>query len=719
MPWAPAGVPGLLASFDGWTIAEDAPGIADGDPMGTWYGATDTAGLVAEASPVVAGPGVAYDASDARRPGVKFASGDTRMYLPWSIFDTLAAATGAEVFAVVRSGSPKASRHGFWYLWNSDYSTNFPWDNQIYDAAFNASRNLNFAPPGAIDDGPHILNEDHRTGAPAERVIRWDGAVVASGAASAASFTALSGVRPWIGASKNYNIATEQWSGTFYAFLAYDHALSTAERDSVHQQLADRWGISVQLSDGSTYVGNPDPPATATLDLTVSIEDDPAGPIVTIADAPADAVEMLYEIRDGFYSRTLFSSGWIPAASPIVLAAGTFAPGWRNLFRAKYRDAGATETIFSDDTEFFPAWAWPDPGPLPPRNTQAEFETPGVAFEGTSASKRPDALSWSYLVAHTIGPRDVSDTSEGLAVRPWRIRYDPATGDVFIRRANDAGDAWEAETLLFTTAEPIEEIDLAFNQNGQPNACAQVAGAGGPEVWMYWPNPAAGGALVFEKVADGRNPRIVLDDPIAFAESDVLVFYFSDAADHLCYRVQRELFATENLHPLTHVANYFLEDVAISQNNRLQIIGSVRDPVAGTYALAVTESAPYAFPVPAAVDTDQTMQSAELIDTLLIEGPYLAELDTDQAITAAGLVDLVQSAASPGDGAELDTDQELISAAVVDLVLVPDRVVAGGVGTAQQLSTATVTTFVIAPTTLVAGGVDATQTLLSIALVPA
>jgi hypothetical protein len=715
MPWAPTGVPGLLISLDAKSLPEDYPEKLDGEGIPVW---PDGSGVAGDAiSALSGGANTSLDLTDPDRPAIELSGTSSgRFLLPVDIFDGLTGANGGEVFAIVKAAHPHTSRKGFWYLWDANFATNMPWDGRIYDAAFSANRNLDFDVPGDLNDAPHFINEYGKTG---PKGIRWDGVEVASNASNVFSVN-QSPVQPWIGASESYTTSTQQWGGFWYAFIAFDHVLTPAERDEVYRQLADRWLLSVALDNGSTYVGvaPPDPGAEPDIVVEISIVDDRGGPIVSHVP-PAGAADMQFEILEGFYdpSRTLFLSEWLPVDSPIVLAAGTFAPGWRNLFRIRYRDDAEEPLGLSQAEELFPAWAHPPALPLPPRNTQAEFETPGVTFEGTSSTRRPDALSWSYRTAHTVGPRAFSDPSAGFLDRPWRIRY-ADDGNVYLRRANDAGDAWEAETLLFAPGVEIFEIDLAFDQNGRPIACAEVDGLAGPEVWLYWPNPTAGGALIFEKIADGRNPRLLLDDPEGtLADSDVLLFYMSDALDHLCYRVQRELYATEHLHPLTNVANYFLEDVALAQNFRLQIIGSVRDPATGNYALAVTESAPYALRPNAPIDVSDMVLSTEIVDVLIV---FEADepLDASSAVLSIEKPELVLIQSMGPES--FDASSALLSTAIEDTVLkftsgaAPEE----GIDPSSAVLSSAVTEYVIDTIPLDDAEIDASSAVLSLTLAP-
>ena len=366
MPWAPTGVPGLIISLDAKSLPEDFPDFSNGEGVETWPDGTGVAGNAVPAS--LGGATTTLDLTDPDRPAIELSGTSSgRMILPTATFDGLSGVNGGEVFAIVKAAHTTASRKGFWFLWDANFGTNFPWDGRIYDAAFSTARNLDFVPPTPISDKPHLYNVYGKTGS---KGIRWNGSVVAS-AATNTFLVNKSPVQSWLGSGEDPTVATARWGGWRYAFLAFDHVLTPAERDEVNRQLADRYLLTVTLDDGSHYVGEtpPDEPDEPPIAVEISIVDDPGGPIVGHVP-PGGAVGMQFEILEGFYdpSRTLALSEWLPVASPIVLAAGTFAPGWRNLFRIRYRDDAEAPLGLSQDEGFFPAWGHPPAIPLPPPN---------------------------------------------------------------------------------------------------------------------------------------------------------------------------------------------------------------------------------------------------------------------------------------------------------------------------------------------------------------
>lgn len=230
----------------------------------------------------------------------------------------------------------------------------------------------------------------------------------------------------------------------------------------------------------------------------------------------------------------------------------------------------------------------------PLRQTRSDFATPTHQVGGAlSLDRRPDALAWDQLTAYAPGPAAVGDPAAGLANRVWRARA--AGGEIHLARANDDNTAWEAWQPLFAFGGPgAHEIDLAFEQNARPVVCAErPTGSGGaPEVWLYRFDPRAGG-FTFTAICAGRTPRVVLDDPRATEESDILLFYVSDANDRIEMRQQRELYETVHPTPVAGAAGLHCEDAALATDSRLHLYYSRRDAATGRYSLAVLESVPY------------------------------------------------------------------------------------------------------------------------------
>lgn len=261
------------------------------------------------------------------------------------------------------------------------------------------------------------------------------------------------------------------------------------------------------------------------------------------------------------------------------------------------------------------------------RERHAQFDTPTATFTAASSNRRPDAIAFDYRTAFAYGPVANGDGTAGPTVHAWRA-HDTGT-DVRLARETDARDAWMPDALLFAyTGSSIEELDLAFEQAGRPVVCAERAG----HVWLYWYNSLTA-HFEFTDFGPGRTPRVVLDNLHAMTASDVLLFYFSDVRGFLCYRAQRDRYAVEYVTPVLASADRFVEDVAVSTDNRVHCYYSERDPATGRYALHVLESTLY--PLPQTPDTLTTgiipLSDWRLVSIILEQ--TLSDVDT----VAAGL----------------------------------------------------------------------------------
>lgn len=220
------------------------------------------------------------------------------------------------------------------------------------------------------------------------------------------------------------------------------------------------------------------------------------------------------------------------------------------------------------------------------REFQADFNTGSITHAGTSSVRRPDAISPDYLTQFSFGPIALQDPSEGILARVWRVRVDG--NDVYLARANDANDGYDAEILLFTIEDglaPVLEVDLAFQQNGDPIVVAERAtgGSGSSEVWLYHFDALAG-EFTFESLGPGRTPRSIMDRP-NFDDSEVLIFFITVPDGKI--QVRGQLSDYEDTADILELdtTNLFLEEVALSRQNALEIIIAERNPADGTYSL--------------------------------------------------------------------------------------------------------------------------------------
>lgn len=246
--------------------------------------------------------------------------------------------------------------------------------------------------------------------------------------------------------------------------------------------------------------------------------------------------------------------------------------------------------------------------------TKADFAISGHSLVDATLDRREDAIARTYLRARCIGPTALSNPSLGLLYRVWEawVEHGAPTHTVYVRSSTNSvptpgPGTWSAPIQVFQfTGAPILELDLAFAQNGEATIAAErgTGPAGASQVWLYWFKPTDG-TTVFEMIATGRTPRLLLDSPTYTPESDLLLFYLD--GDGVFYRVQSAVFAVAVAVPSTgwgdlgdqstgmtlDLADFFLEDVAIASDFKLQLIGSQRHVATGTYRLLVLNSAPY------------------------------------------------------------------------------------------------------------------------------
>lgn len=127
----------------------------------------------------------------------------------------------------------------------------------------------------------------------------------------------------------------------------------------------------------------------------------------------------------------------------------------------------------------------------------------------------------------------IQDTSQGLTSQVWECFYrgvdvvaQPTTGP---------------EVVLFSMA-GITALSMAFDQSMRPVVAFEREG----QLWLWWWDTLTNSRRT-DLFGEGRCPRLLLDDPRAsmIATSDVIFAYIVDT--RLCFRQQRDRFATERL----------------------------------------------------------------------------------------------------------------------------------------------------------------------------
>jgi hypothetical protein len=204
-------------------------------------------------------------------------------------------------------------------------------------------------------------------------------------------------------------------------------------------------------------------------------------------------------------------------------------------------------------------------------------------FDGTSKTKRPDAVSLDYLTSHMMGPVALQDPSEGVFAYAWRARL--VGEDVLVSREEDEG--WGNETVLLSIVDglgAVRALDLGFTQSGDPVLAFErsTGPAGSSEIWIYFYDPTVPGFILAD-FGEGRNPRVTIDQPHGTATSDVQVFYISDITG-LVHRQQRDRYEIEYFIRVAD-EDTFLEEALIREDRRLELVIAVRDQEAGQYTL--------------------------------------------------------------------------------------------------------------------------------------
>lgn len=295
----------------------------------------------------------------------------------------------------------------------------------------------------------------------------------------------------------------------------------------------------------------------------------------------------------------------------------------------------------------------PAPGETPPvveeievgagaglREFQEEFETSTHSLsDNASSSKRPDALSFDYLLAYALGPVAVGVVTEGAAAYVWRIRADNTTHKLYLCRELDAGWDTEIELFNYSFVGDVTEIDLAFEQAARAVVCLSTA----TNVWLYWFDPTLlpTADFVLEDFGLGRTPRLLLDNPADTTDSDVLFFYILDGTG-IVYRTQRDRYETQVTTPITDVENSYLEEVFRGTDNRVVVVYSVHNPTLGQYTLKRLESTLY---------------------------PYISDIDNFEALAAllSGIFEQVVLTFEDDD--EIEAGASLISGTLAEILI--------------------------------------------------
>lgn len=168
-------------------------------------------------------------------------------------------------------------------------------------------------------------------------------------------------------------------------------------------------------------------------------------------------------------------------------------------------------------------------------------------------------------VSYHWGPVQLQDPSQGLLVKLWTLR---AEGMSAVLSAPGS-----PTTTVFTRAVNIDNVNLAFDQNGRTCVCYEEEGGG---AYLFWFDPVPNEPTHMPIPGDAVSPRITLDDarPFNGANSDVILGYVRDGL--VRYRQQRDRFTVEYTPPIgpggAPAAASALRHISMNANLRLEFM---------------------------------------------------------------------------------------------------------------------------------------------------
>jgi hypothetical protein len=186
---------------------------------------------------------------------------------------------------------------------------------------------------------------------------------------------------------------------------------------------------------------------------------------------------------------------------------------------------------------------------------QIALSNPTIPGNYTNQVKSRGQLTTGY----EMGALALQNPAGGLLQQLWTVTTDGS--NIFVSAPNTAS------TLILTDAN-ITEVDLAFDQNMFPFLTYVSNGL----IKFYWFDPTVPGFVTSTILELAITPRCTLDDKRAFdvSNSDIILVYINVLTQQLCYRIQRERYATE--HQLGGVLpNYRVRCVNFADTTRLQI----------------------------------------------------------------------------------------------------------------------------------------------------
>ena len=168
-------------------------------------------------------------------------------------------------------------------------------------------------------------------------------------------------------------------------------------------------------------------------------------------------------------------------------------------------------------------------------------------------------------ISYQWGPVQVQDPSHGLLVKVWTLRVEG--GEAILSAPGSPTQT------VFARSADIDNVNLAFDQNGRPCVCFEEEGGG---AYLYWFDPVPNEPVFMPIPGDAVSPRITLDDarPFNGADSDVILGYVRDGL--VRYRRQRDRFEDEFTPPIgpggAPASASGLRHISMNSNLRLEFL---------------------------------------------------------------------------------------------------------------------------------------------------
>jgi hypothetical protein len=183
--------------------------------------------------------------------------------------------------------------------------------------------------------------------------------------------------------------------------------------------------------------------------------------------------------------------------------------------------------------------------------------TPSIPGNYTNRVKTATEL----LVGFEMGSLALQNPTGGLLQQLWMVVC--ADGkNIYVQAPNNP-----TSPIFILQDQNITEVDLAFDQNMFPF----VTYVSNSLIKFYWYDPVSQQFVVSTILELAQSPRCTLDDKRAFnvSNSDIVLLYVNMLTEQLCYRIQRERYATEHVISSATLTSH-LRCVNFADNLRLQ-----------------------------------------------------------------------------------------------------------------------------------------------------